>query len=313
MVKLTLPESELMRPGHAACPGCGATLAMRFLLKGLGPNTAVAMPACCWAVIGTPYPTTVLDLPWLDCAFEATGASVSGMRAAADALGLKDVNILGFAGDGGTADIGLQALSGMLERGTDGIYVMYDNEAYMNTGIQKSGATPEGAWTSTTPTSDTQRGKRGPKKDIFAIVLAHEPVYAATANVAFPEDFVRKAKRLAALRGPRFLHALAPCPPGWRFSPERSVEVGRLATDTNVFPLMEYEDGRLKLNRKPSVRRPVEEYLKAQGRFSHLRPDEVASIQESVDRRWEGLLARDGASRPVAATAAPVPTPTARR
>jgi 2-oxoisovalerate ferredoxin oxidoreductase beta subunit len=297
LAKLTLPEQELMRPGHAACPGCGGGLAMRYLLKGLGPNTAIAVPACCWAVIGQPFPATVLDIPWLDCAFETTGATISGMRAAADALGVKDVNILGFAGDGGTADIGLQALSGMLERGTDAIYVMYDNEAYMNTGVQKSGATPEGAWTTTTPTSKTERGKHGAKKDVFAIVLAHGPAFAATANVAFPEDLVRKAKKMAGIKGPRFLHVLSPCPPGWRFSPEMTVEVGRLATDTNVFPLMEYEDGRLKINRKPSAPKPVRTYLEAQGRFKHLNPDEVAAIQAHVDRRWQELLAREAAAR----------------
>ncbi len=307
LVKLTLPEEEIMRPGHAACPGCGGGLAMRYLLKGLGHNTAIAVPACCWAVIGQPYPATVLDLPWLDCAFETTGATVSGMRAAADALGIKDVNILGFAGDGGTADIGLQALSGMLERGTDAIYVMYDNEAYMNTGIQKSGSTPEGAWTTTTPTSKTERGKHGPKKDVFAIVLAHHPAYAATANVSFPEDLVRKAKKMAGIKGPRFLHVLSPCPPGWRFTPEKTVEVGRLATETNVFPLMEYEDGRLRLTRKPSVRRPVKEYLEAQGRFKHLTAEEQEEIQLHVDRRWEELLARDAASKAVQAPAAAAP------
>ena len=156
MARLTIPAVELMRSGHSACPGCGATLVMRYLLKGLGERTVVTVPACCWTVIGTPFPTTALDVPMLDCAFEATGASISGLRAAADVMGLEDVTIVGFAGDGGTADIGLQALSGMLERRTDGIYVMYDNEAYMNTGVQRSGATPEGAWTTTTPV-DLQR------------------------------------------------------------------------------------------------------------------------------------------------------------
>ncbi len=291
MARLTIPAEELMRSGHSACPGCGATLVMRYLLKGLGKQTILTVPACCWTVIGTPFPTTALDVPMLDCAFEATGASISGLRAAADQLGLKDVTIVGFAGDGGTADIGLQALSGMLERRTDGIYVMYDNEAYMNTGVQRSGATPEGAWTTTTPVDEFSRGKPEPKKDIMAIVAAHRPAYAATVNVAFPEDFVKKVQKAKAIRGPRFFHALAPCPPGWRYSSEKTIEIGRLATDTNVFPLYELADGVYHLTRKLGVAKPVTEYLKTQGRFAHLGAEEIAAIQAEVDARWKRLLA----------------------
>ena len=290
MARLTIPEAEYMRPGHAGCPGCGATLVMRYLLKGLGPDTLMTVPACCWTVIGTPFPTTALSVPMVDCAFEATGASMSGLRAAADALGLPNVTVVGFAGDGGTADIGLQALSGMLERGTDGIYVMYDNEAYMNTGVQRSGATPRGAWTTTTPIDVASRGKGESKKDVMSIVVAHGVPYAATVNVAFPEDFLRKVQKAREIRGPRFLHALAPCPPGWRYSSEKSIAIGRLATDTNVFPLYEVEAGRYRLTRKLGRARPVAEYLKAQGRFGHLTEVEVAAIQGEVDLRWRHLL-----------------------
>src|SRR3990170_4154339 len=257
--KLSIPEGELMFSGHAACPGCGAALAMRYLLKGLGPQTIMAMPACCWAVIGGAMPSTALNIALQDCAFEATGAAVSGI----------------------------------LERRTDAIYVMYDNEAYMNTGIQRSGATPKGAWTTTTPTGAGMRGKEEQKKDILAIVMAHEPSYAATANVAFPEDFVKKAKRASAVEGPRFLHVLAPCPPGWRFDAERTVEIGRLATEANIFPLLEYTEGEMRLTRKPSVRTLVEEYLKAQGRFGHMNADEVRAVQEATDRKWAKLLLED--------------------
>ncbi len=294
MARLTIPAEELMRSGHSACPGCGATLVMRYLLKGLGNQTIVTVPACCWTVIATPFPTTALDVPMLDCAFEATGASISGLRAAADQLGLKDVTIVGVAGDGGTADIGLQALSGMLERRTDGIYLMYDNEAYMNTGVQRSGATPEGAWTTTTPVDKVSRGKVEPKKDIMAIIAAHRPAYAATVNVAFPEDFVKKVLKAKAIHGPRFIHALAPCPPGWRYSAEKTIEVGRLATDTNVFPLYEIEDGVVRITRKLGVAKPVREYLKMQGRFAHLDDAEIAAIQADVDARWKRLLALEG-------------------
>lgn len=294
MARLTIPAEELMRSGHSACPGCGATLVMRYMLKGLGKQTIVTVPACCWTVIGTPFPTTALDVPMLDCAFEATGASISGLRAAADQLGLKGVTIVGFAGDGGTADIGLQALSGMLERRTDGIYVMYDNEAYMNTGVQRSGATPEGAWTTTTPVNELSHGKLEPKKDIMAIVAAHRPAYAATVNVAFPEDFVKKIQKAKAIQGPRFIHALAPCPPGWRYSSEKTIEVGRLATDTNIFPLYEIEDGVYHLTRKLGVAKPVQEYLRTQGRFAHLGEKEISRIQAEVDGRWKRLLALEG-------------------
>ncbi|HTT15318.1 MAG TPA: thiamine pyrophosphate-dependent enzyme [Thermoplasmata archaeon] len=290
MAKLTIPAVELMYPGHAACPGCGAALAMRLVLKALGPRTILSIPACCWTVIATPYPTTALGVATLDNPIESTGASISGLRAAADALGLRDVRVVGFAGDGGTADIGLQALSGMLERRTDAIYVMYDNEGYMNTGVQRSGATPRGAWTTTTPVEGSSRGKPEAKKDILGIVLAHEPVYAATVNPAFPEDLVRKVEKARDLEGPRFLHLLAPCPPGWRYSAEQTIELGRLATDSGLFPLYEVERGVYRITRKGGALKPVREYLTAQGRFHHLTDEDVAAIERDVRVHWEKLL-----------------------
>ncbi|MGA8276087.1 MAG: thiamine pyrophosphate-dependent enzyme [Thermoplasmata archaeon] len=296
MAKLTIPRQELMHPGHAACPGCAPALAMRLLLKGLGPRTIVSVPACCWTVIATPYPTTALGVPMLDNPIEATGASLSGLRAAADALGYHDLNIVGFAGDGGTADIGLQALSGMLERETDAIYVMYDNEAYMNTGVQRSGATPLGAWTTTTPVTGGNRGKAEMKKDVMAIVLAHRPPYAATLNPSFPEDFVRKVEKARDLKGPRFLHVFTPCPPGWKYSSEETIEIGRLATDTGVFPLYEVVDGKCRITRSAHQLKPVREYLKSQGRFAHLTDDEIAAVQVQVQAAWDRLLAFERAS-----------------
>jgi len=291
MAKLTIPRPELMHSGHAACPGCAPALAMRLLLKALGPRTIVSIPACCWTVIATPYPTTALGVPTLDNPIEATGASLSGLRAAADALGFHDVNIVGFAGDGGTADIGLQALSGMLERRTNAIYVMYDNEAYMNTGVQRSGSSPLGAWTTTTPVHGESRGKSEPKKDIMGIVLAHRPVYAATLNPSFPEDFVRKAESARDHEGPRFLHVFTPCPPGWKYSSERTIEIGRLATDTGVFPLYEVVDGKCRITRPTNRLKPIGEYLKVQGRFAHLSAEEIAAAQQQVQNGWERLLA----------------------
>jgi len=291
MAKLTLPAQELMFSGHSACPGCGAALAMRLLLKGLGPRTVVSVPACCWTVIATPYPTTALGVAMMDNPIEATGASISGIRAALDAMGQKDVTVVGFAGDGGTADIGIQALSGMLERMTNAVYVMYDNEAYMNTGVQRSGETPLGAWTTTTPVKGHERGKMEPKKDIMAIVLAHHPTYAATLNPSFPEDFERKVEKAKGMTGPRFFHIFAPCSPGWRFDSQKTIAIGRLATDTGVFPLYEVEEGRYHITRKVGTLKPVEEYLRAQGRFRHLTAENMAAVGEEVRETWERLLA----------------------
>jgi 2-oxoisovalerate ferredoxin oxidoreductase beta subunit len=290
MAKLTIPAPELMHAGHSACPGCAPALAMRLMLKGLGPRTVVSLPACCWTVIDTPYPTTALGVPTLDNPIESTGASISGLRAAADALGIQDLNILGFAGDGGTADIGLQALSGMLERRTNAIYAMYDNEAYMNTGVQRSGSTPLGAWTTTTPVGEGARGKVEPKKDIMGIVLAHRPVYAATVNPSFPEDFVRKVEKARSLIGPRFFHIFAPCPPGWRYASDQTIEIGKKATDSGLFPLYEVEEGHYRITRKGGTLRPVTEYFQAQGRFAHLDAEHVARVQAEVTANWERLL-----------------------
>jgi 2-oxoisovalerate ferredoxin oxidoreductase beta subunit len=290
MAKLTIPAPELMRSGHSACPGCAPALAMRLMLKGLGPRTIVSMPACCWTVIDTPYPTTALGVAMMDNPIESTGASISGLRAAADAMGIKDVTILGFAGDGGTADIGLQALSGMLERRTNAIYAMYDNEAYMNTGVQRSGSTPLGAWTTTTPVGDGSHGKVEPKKDVMGIVLAHRPVYAATVNPSFPEDFVKKVEKARALNGPRFFHIFAPCPPGWRYPSDQTIEIGKRATDSGIFPLYEVEEGKYRITRKGGTLRPVAEYFQAQGRFAHLGPEDIARVQLKVNANWEQLL-----------------------
>jgi 2-oxoisovalerate ferredoxin oxidoreductase beta subunit len=315
MAKLTIPEEEYMYRGHTACPGCGAALSMRLLLKGLGPRTILSIPACCWTVIATPFPTTALAVAVLDNPIESTGASISGLRAAADAMHLDDVTVVGFAGDGGTADIGLQALSGMLERRTNAIFVMYDNEGYMNTGVQRSGSTPQGAWTTTTPVEGERRGKREGKKEIMGIVLAHQPTYAATLNPAFPEDFVRKAQKAKSAPGPRFLHILAPCPPGWKFSSEEMIELGRLATETGVFPLYEVENGVYRITRKGGALKPIEEYIRPQGRFRHWTEDEVRELGGEVRAGWERLQRLERETAPAAPTVAPAratpPTPPA--
>ena len=290
MARLTIPREEYMLSGHVGCPGCGGTLAMRYVLKGVGPGAILTVPACCWAVMSGAFPRTCVKVPFLDNAFEATGASMSGLRAGLNRIGAKDATVVGFAGDGGTVDIGIQSLSGALERRTDAIYVMYDNEAYMNTGIQRSGSTPEGAWTTTTQGGKTEDWKREPKKDIMAIVAAHRIPYAATVSVGFPEDFIKKVERAKGLSGPRFIHVFSPCPPGWKFPPEKTIEVAKAAVDANVFPLYEIVDGRYTINRKPGRPKPVAEYLKAQGRFSHFSPAEIEAFQRNVDANWQRLL-----------------------
>jgi len=286
-IRLTLPRDEIMSPGHLACQGCGAALALRYALKALGRKTILSIPACCWAVIDGPFPYSAAGVPVYHCAFETAASTASGISHALSRLGKDDVTTLAWAGDGGTFDIGLQALSGAAERGDNIIYIVYDNEAYMNTGIQRSSATPHGAWTTTTP---VPHYKKGPKKNIMEIMVAHSIPYAATANIAHPEDFIRKVLKAKALKGTKFIHLYAPCPTGWRHPPDITVKIARLATETNVFPLYEVEEGVYAINRKIANPKPVDEYLKLQGRFHHLTAEEVRFFQESVNKNWERLV-----------------------
>ena len=290
MVKLSIPEEELMLPGHVGCHGCGACSTMRYVLKALGKDTIICIPACCWAVMPGVWPYRCLDVPLLNHAFETTGASVSGIRAALDALGKTETKVVGFAGDGGTADIGIQALSGMVERGTDAIYIMYDNEAYMNTGIQRSGSTPKGAWTTTTPVGKIEDWKKMPKKNMVDIMVAHQIPYAATASSSYPEDLIRKVKTAMQIKGSKFLHIFAPCPTGWRIAPELSVEIGKLAVSSLVFPMYEVRDGRYKVNMKPKNPTSVKDYLRMQGRFKHLPDKVVDEIEADVLKNWKRIL-----------------------
>jgi len=293
-MRLSIPPEELMHPGHLACQGCGAALAMRYALKALGPDTIMDIPACCWSVISGPFPHTALNVPVYHTAFETAASTAAGIRAALRVLGRERTTVLAWAGDGGTFDIGLQALSAAAERNDDFIYAVYDNEAYMNTGIQRSSATPYGAWTTTTP---AENFKQRPKKDMVRIMAAHRIPYIATASVAYPEDFIRKFTRAKALKGMRFIHILAPCPVGWRAQPQHTIKIARLAVRTRLFPLLEIEDGvRWRLTVNPANPRPVSEYLALQGRFKHLTTAQVESIQESVDRNWGDVAALAGAA-----------------
>ncbi len=285
-----LPGTELLHPGHMACAGCGERVAMRLALQVLGRDTVLVIPACCAAVVDGVFPYSSLGVPMLHTAFE-TGASVAtGVRASLDAQGRHETTVVVWAGDGGTFDIGFQALSAAAERNENILYVCYDNEAYMNTGAQRSSATPIGSWTTTTPSSSP---KGRPKKDILSILAAHRIPYAATASVAFPEDLMAKVARAKMSHGLRFLHVLAPCPSGWKYEPDLTIRLARLAVETCVFPLVEVEAGAgPRLTYVPSRPRPVAEYLTLQGRFSHLDSEATAAIQRDVERDWADLQAR---------------------
>lgn len=288
-----LPEEELIYPGTRACAGCSLALAYRIALKALGKQTIACTPASCSTVHAGMYPVTSLQIPMLNTAFESTGAALSGIRAALDILGKKDITVLGWAGDGGTVDIGIQALSGAAERGTDMIYVCYDNEAYMNTGVQRSGSTPYGAFTTTTPT-----GKRQKRKNMPAIIAAHGVPYVATANPAYPIDLYEKFKRAKEeFKGDtRYIHILAPCPPGWGFHTKDMIQIGRLATQCGVWPLYEIVEGQIILSKPTSdlakgikKRKPVSEYFQAQTRFRTLSEEQIAEIQKEIDLKFEAF------------------------
>jgi len=286
-MRYELPREEFLYSGHIGCPGCGASLAIRYALQALGKKTMVVIPACCWSTVAGFFPSTSLKVPILHTIFEAAAITAAGVKKGLVARGIEDVQVMAWAGDGGTFDIGLQALSGAAERNDDFIYVCYDNEAYMNTGIQRSSATPFLSWTTTTP---FQALKETPKKDIMEIMAAHRIPYAATALPAYPEDFLNKMRKAKSIRGLRFIHILSSCPPGWKFPSEISVKVSRLAVETKIFPLYEIENGRrYTLTHEPKGL-PVGEYLKLQGRFSHLSQEQHRAIQENVDEEWAFLM-----------------------
>ncbi|MEK7449624.1 MAG: 3-methyl-2-oxobutanoate dehydrogenase subunit beta [Planctomycetota bacterium] len=291
-MKFKIPDKEYLYSGHLACPGCGAALAMRYALKALGKKTMIIMPACCWSIIDGPFPYSSTKVPLFHTAFETGGSVASGVRAALDILGKKNIHVMAWAGDGGTFDIGLQALSGAAERNEDFIYTCYDNEAYMNTGIQRSSATPWGAWTTTTPASKDQ-----PKKDIMAIMTAHKIPYAATASVAYPDDLIAKYKKAAKIKGTRFIHIFAPCPPGWKSLPEESIKLARLAVTTRIFPLYEVVNSvKYTLNHPVADKNglfktvPIKEYIRQQGRFNNLNEKKLKIMQINVEQSWKMLL-----------------------
>ncbi len=285
-----MASDELFVSGHRGCAGCGMATAVRMVLQEAGPNTIVANATGCLEVMSTGYPETSWKIPWIHAAFENAAAVASGVDVALKKLGKREgVNILAFAGDGGTFDIGFQALSGMLERGHNITYVVFDNEAYMNTGIQRCSSTPPYASTTTSPAGKIIPGKQGRKKPISNIVAAHDIAYTATATIAYHGDLKNKVRKALAADGPSFLHIFSPCPTGWRYPSEMTVELSRMAVETGIFVLWEQEgSGPRKVSCPPKEKRkPVEEYFRLQGRFRHVlkMPEVLEQIQKEVDEK----------------------------
>jgi pyruvate ferredoxin oxidoreductase beta subunit len=284
---LNLTEEEYVYPGNRACSGCSMSLLYRIGLKALGRDCIFVVPPSCMTVMQGLYPIAASQMPIFNCTFASTAAVATGVRAAMKRLG-KKTQVVAWAGDGGTSDIGIQALSGALERGEDLIYICYDNEAYMNTGVQRSGTTPQGSLTTTTPYS----GKKEQGKNLPAIVAAHNPVYVATCSASYPLDFHDKLLKAKEIRGLKYLHIQTPCPPGWGCEERMTIKIGRAAVECGLFDLYEIENGRKRLS-EPSQKlltktklRPVTDYLEMQVRFKALSAAQVSNLQQRIDLKW---------------------------
>ncbi|MEN6442774.1 MAG: thiamine pyrophosphate-dependent enzyme [Methanoregula sp.] len=288
-----IPKEEFLKKCTSACAGCSSSLTLRYVLKAAGPDTVLVVPACCTSVIQGIYPNTAMNVPVYNVAFAAAAACASGMSNAFRETG-KKTNVIVYAGDGGTLDIGIQSLSGAFERGTDFLYICYDNEAYGNTGMQRSSGTPLGARTTTTPT-----GKTDAKKDIDAIVAAHDPPYMATSCSAYPQDIFKKVAKALTFRGPTFIHILAPCPPGWRYPTEKTIEMGKLAVKSGSWVLYEREHGKLTISgpSKAAIKKPIplEEYLVPQGRFKGIDLKTIDILKQKLAKNLQRLATEEAA------------------
>ncbi len=305
MTKLNdLPTREHLLPGNRACAGCAIGIGLRSILKALDGKAVMTVPASCLTVMGGMYPTSSVTVPWLNVAFPATAAAAAGLAAGLRATGRAgEMTVLAMAGDGGTADIGIQGLSGAAERNDDFIYVCYDNEAYMNTGTQRSGLTPAGARTTT-----TLCGKRENPKDMPRIMEAHGIPYIASTSAVYPDDVYDKLVKARGIRGLRYVHMNTPCPSGWGFDPKDSVRIGQLAVDTGLVVLYEVENGVFRLTGRSKAlarragRKPVSDYVATQSRFKGVSTEEIAALQSWADARWEGYVRRDAAGAPAVAS-----------
>ncbi len=288
-------KEEYFVPGHRACQGCAEALAMRLVAKALGRNNVIASATGCMEIVSSPMPLTSWNVPWIHIAFENAAAVASGIESGLKVLMRKEripqqkITVMAMAGDGGTSDIGLQALSGAFERGHDIVYICFDNEGYMNTGIQRSSATPFGASTTTSPAGKMVSGQTTWKKNMPEIAVAHDIPYVATACTSYPFDLMEKVKKAAAVEGPAYVHVLSVCPTGWRLPTHLAIEAGRLAVTTGIFPLYEVERGRYTMSAEITELLPVEEYFNIQGRFRHLTPEMTARIQQRVRDEYKKL------------------------
>ena len=299
-LKELIKQPTRLTPGHRLCAGCGASIIVRQVLMAIDDPVVVANATGCLEVATTIYPYTAWAVPWMHNAFENAASTISGIEAAYRALVRKgkipdrNVKFIAFGGDGGTYDIGLQALSGAAERGHQFLYICYDNGAYMNTGIQRSSATPMGAHTTTSPAGKKIPGKQQFRKDLTAIMAAHGIPYVAQAAPSHWRDLMKKVRKAVNCGGPAFINVLSSCNRGWRHPTDDTIEITQLAVDTCYWPLYEVENGEWRLTYKPKEKKPVEEWLKRQGRFRHLfRPENrhiIDELQAEVDRRWERLL-----------------------
>lgn len=301
-----LYNNNLFAPGHTACTGCGEALGARLVLNAAGPNTIATCATGCLEVFSSRYPQSSWEIPWIHSLFENAAAVASGVAAALKAMGKDDeIHVIAQGGDGGTADIGLQALSGMLERGDNVLYICYDNEAYMNTGVQRSGLTPLDAHTTTSPAGKQSWGNKTNKKDMPAIAAAHHIPYVATASVGYPQDLEKKVKKALSIKGPKYIHLYVPCPLGWGSDPALTIKIAKLVVETGLFPLYEMENGKITNVKRLAKRKPVVEYLKLQKRFAHLFKSEegkkeIERIQALADELAErfGIDARKKAASP---------------
>ena len=272
--------------GHKACGGCGGALAVRGALKVLGRRSVAVVPAGCMSAVAFNYPQLCFANNAIISTFAGTASMMTGIEAGLRALGKKDFQVVGFAGDGGTGDIGIQALSGAIERNDNVLYICYDNEAYMNTGIQKSTLTPFGARTTTTPVGSKVQGNRSFKKNMFEIVAAHGITYAATASVGYLPDFLNKVEKASKIQGTKYIHVIAPCPTGWGIKTENCIEVAKEVVDCGFWYLAEFENGDFKLNKRPKEFTRIDSYIKRQGRFKHMTDEDIENVVKARDQKW---------------------------
>lgn len=291
-----LDESEYFY-GHKACAGCGGSLAVRIALKVLGKKAVAVLPAGCMSAVGFNFPQLCFANNAIISTFAGTASMMTGVLAGLKARGIEDATVVGFAGDGGTADIGLQALSGAIDRNDDVLYICYDNEAYMNTGIQKSSLTPFGAKTTTTPAGKRVHGNLRQKKNLFEIVASHDIPYAATASVGYLQDYINKVEKASKIRGTKFIHVIAPCPTGWGVKVDATIDVAREIVDTGLFYLAEYENGEYRITKKPKTFADVTPYLRRQARFKHLSDDDIEIIKSGRDKKWEKISSNWGGAQ----------------